>query len=601
MQITTNKFTLKQLLSSSNEQFIVPGYQRRYAWGHKQHKALFDDIDLLKEDDNHLFGMILCHTGVHTGGLNQSELVDGQQRLTTITLLLLALKRRFEELELKRKAEEIDGLICCFDGREQKLSKILLGDLDNPDYIKIFKGEGEEEIINKKLWKAYIDYYEWLDYMTTEEIHSFYNKLINIAVIIRLDVAFAKDAYKLFESINNRGLKLSPTDLIKNFVLGHASKIDNESLEKVKTLWTDVIVNLDEINTNQFFRQYMCMLLGRKVTMKGLVEEFKAYYINQVEKSELISTAELYSDNGTEENDDDDEDVENDETEENDDDKKEQPSSEKIKKISIIQFLKQIKDGSLLYRKIRFRIFEDVKINHRLLNLQRILSFPSYIFLLSLLNRNLALKTKVEVLKIIESFMLRRHVCLKRTGELDNIFAQLVSVSDINIIEEVKGLLSENLPDDDEFQDYFPKHVFKGKLIDRARYVLEQIEYYLIKDTGEYILSTAADVHLEHIIPQTITTKKAIKEFGDWIEYLGDNAISKHRRYVSKIGNLTLLAGALNIKASNNPFNNKKDNYKKSNISLNDSLANHYRQFKFQQVDERSKELTEIAMKIWRF
>ena len=103
MQITTNKFTLKQLLSSSNEQFIVPGYQRRYAWGHKQNAALFDDIDLLKEDDNHLFGMILCHTGTHTGGMNQSELVDGQQRLTSITLLLLALRNRFDVLGLKKE------------------------------------------------------------------------------------------------------------------------------------------------------------------------------------------------------------------------------------------------------------------------------------------------------------------------------------------------------------------------------------------------------------------------------------------------------------------------------------------------------------------
>jgi len=109
MQITTNKFTLKQLFSSSNEQFVVPGYQRRYAWGRKQHAALFDDINLLQDDDNHLFGMILCHTCPHTGGLNQSELVDGQQRLTTITILLLALKKRFEELELKKKAEEIEG------------------------------------------------------------------------------------------------------------------------------------------------------------------------------------------------------------------------------------------------------------------------------------------------------------------------------------------------------------------------------------------------------------------------------------------------------------------------------------------------------------
>ncbi len=600
MQLTTNKFTLKQLLSSSNEQFVVPGYQRRYAWGHRQHAALFDDINLLKEDDNHLFGMILCHTGVHTGGLNRSELVDGQQRLTTISLLLLASKKRFEELGLLKKAEEISGLIYCSDLKERQINKIQLGDLDNDDYKIILSGDDSKEIVNRRLSKAYEQYCKWLEELNKGEVTAFYNKLINIAVIIRLDVSFAKDAYKLFESINNRGLKLSPTDLIKNFILGHASKIDHSTLEKVKSLWSAIIINLDEIDTNQFLRQYMCMLLRRRVTMKSLVEEFKYYYVNHVKNSEMLSDADLYSEE--------DELPEEEEEEEGFEDLEteamerfEMITTGKIKKTSIIQFLKQLKEASLLYRQIRLREFAQHNINYHLLNLQRILSFPSYIFLLNLLQRDISLKHKIDVLKLVETFMLRRHICVKRTGELDNIFAQLVNVLDSEIVSNVKTLLSENLPEDEEFADYFPKHIFKGRLVDRARYVLEQIEYFLIKDKGEYKLSQATEVHLEHIMPQTINSKKAKSEYGDWVSYLGDNAVTKHRRYISRIGNLTLIAGELNIKASNNPFTSKKDNYKNSNIKLNDSLASHYRQFKFKQIDERGKELTDIALRIWKF
>ncbi len=598
MQITTNKFTLKQLLGNSNEQFVVPSYQRRYAWGRKQQLALFDDIDFLKEDDNHLFGMILCHTGVYKGGFNQAELVDGQQRLTTISLLLLAIKRKFEEFDLRKKAEEIEGLIYCNDIQDLQLNKILLGDLDNKDYVKIFKGETEESIINEKLLNGFKNYYAWLSEFDKEKVLTFYNKLINIAVIIRLDVSFPKDAYKLFESINNRGLKLSPTDIIKNFILGHASKIDNETLEEVKTLWSEIITHLDGINTNQFLRQYMCMELRRKVTMKGLVEEFKNYYVNNVKDTELLSAAELYIDDDEDIDDDVDDDINGVIMEENS-----EYGVEKKKKniVSIMQFLRQVSDAALLYKNIRLREFKEVKINHSLLNLQRILSFPSYIFLLSLLRRDVPLKDKIDVLKLIETFMLRRHICQKRTGELDLIFAQLVNIPNQDIIGEVKKGLSEHLPLDEEFYEYFPKHIFKGKLIDRARYVLEQIEYFLINDKGEYKLSSATDVHLEHIVPQTITTKKAKKEFGDWVEYLGENALSRHKRYISKIGNLTLIAGELNIKASNNPFNSKKDNYKESNLKLNHSLANYFRQFKFQQIDERGKELSDIALKIWKF
>jgi uncharacterized protein with ParB-like and HNH nuclease domain len=604
MQITTNKFTVKQLFSSSNEQFIVPSYQRRYAWGYKQQLALFDDIDYLKEDDNHLFGMILCHTGTHTGGLNQSELVDGQQRLTTLTILLFCIKQRFEELGLRKKADEIEGLISAYDLDEVRLNKLKLGDLDNDDFEKIIKKETDEEVINRNLWDAFLNFSDWLKDFEKEKLNQFYNKLINIAVIIRLDVSFAKDAYTLFESINNRGLKLSPTDIIKNFILGHASKIDMSTLEKVKNLWSAIIINLDGIDTNQFLRQYMCMLLGRRITMRALVEGFKNYYFNHIEHADIISKAELYVEEEDESDDDFDADMDKNPEEENNgsiDRSRTIEAEEKTKRHSVIDFLQEIKEASLLYRKIRFRAFKEERINHHILNLQRILSFPSYIFLLSLFKRNIPHKVQITALELIETFMLRRHICQKRTGELDHIFAQLVSIPNKSLLDSIKETLIEHLPDDDEFIDYFPKHVFKGRLIERARYVLEQIEYYMIKDTGEFKLSSASDVHLEHIMPQTITTKKAKKEYGDWVEYLGENAISRHKRYVSRIGNLTLIAGDLNIKASNNPFNAKKQNYKQSKIKLNEPLANHYRQFKFQQIDERSKELAEIALKIWKF
>lgn len=368
----------------------------------------------------------------------------------------------------------------------------------------------------------------------------------------------------------------------------------------MKKLWSSIIVYLDGIDTNQFLRQYMCILLTRRVTMEKLEEEFKYYYVNHVKGTELISASGLYVEEMEHFNNE--EDTDDAEAQEEDIEEIERDNSKKkINKISIIDFLKQVKNASLVYRKIRLREFDEDKINTRLLNLQRILSFPSYIFLLSMFQRNLSAKDKISVLKLIETFMLRRHVCLKRTGELDNIFAQLVNVEDNDIILNVRGNLLEYLPEDEEFENYFPNHIFKGKLIDRARYVLEQIEYYLIKDKGEYKLASAKDVHLEHIMPHAINSRIVKKQQGNWVEYLGNNAVTKHRRNVSKIGNLTLLAGELNIKASNNPFNNKKENYKNSNLKLNDSLSNYYRQFKFQQIDERSIELRDIAMKIWKF
>ena len=141
-------------------------------------------------------------------------------------------------------------------------------------------------------------------------------------------------------------------------------------------------------------------------------------------------------------------------------------------------------------------------------------------------------------------------------------------------------------------------HSFKGNE-GRAKYVLEQFEYNMIDDQGEYIINSGNDVHLEHIIPQTIDTKKARKEYGDWVSYLGKDALLKHPQYIDRIGNLTLLGQKLNIKSSNNPFRAKKKEYKKSNIHLTQNVAADYSSFKFKHVEKRSLHLSKLSVKIW--
>jgi hypothetical protein len=106
------------------------------------------------------------------------------------------------------------------------------------------------------------------------------------------------------------------------------------------------------------------------------------------------------------------------------------------------------------------------------------------------------------------------------------------------------------------------------------------------------------DVHVEHIIPQKIKTKRAKDEFGDWVEYLGRDSVANHQKYVGRIGNLTLFAGSLNIGASNNPFGKKKSAYKKSGIMMTNQLSQRSN-FRFSDVNKRSIELATSAVSIW--
>ncbi|HDY85177.1 hypothetical protein LCGC14_0467840 [marine sediment metagenome] len=603
MKITPTTLTLSQLFSSTNEQFVIPAYQRRYSWQEKQLGELFDDIHHLKTNDTHLLGSLVCLTFSHTAGLNPLEIVDGQQRITSLSIFLKVMQNRFLELGNEEVASEIGNYLVCKGIDRKPMNKILLGDLDNTDYSSVLSQQNLDDVKNKNLVMAYNKLKEWVAQLTDDALNELYFKFINNVLLIRLDVGEAKDAFRLFETINNRGLKLDSTDIIKNFLLGHASTISEDTIATVRENWKNLIINLDRIDSDKFFRQFMSGIRTYKVTDTYIIDEFKKYYFHRVKEAENLSEYELYSELAQPV-----EYAEEIEDELIDDDLDDAVIDDVVVplevdgKISIIEFSTALRNASLTYRNILNREFSEKKINQHVYNLQRIKSFPSYIFLLDLFQRQgLNLATYIDILKVIETFMLRRHICEYRTSELDNIFAKLIPLSNDNIVEEIKNQLRKDLPTDAEFQDKFESANFKRE-INRAKYILEKLEYHLIGDQGEYILQSGSDVHLEHIIPQTIDTKKSKKEFGDWESYLCPQGTALHRNYVNKIGNFTLIAGGLNIVASNNPFSAKMNEYKNSNIQLTKNLCHEYsaKHFDFGAVQERCKLFAATAVEIWR-
>jgi uncharacterized protein with ParB-like and HNH nuclease domain len=603
MRITPNSLTLGQLFNVSNEQFYIPAYQRRYAWGERQWAALFNDLYFLGENDSHLFGTVLFLTEDYSPNVNTLEIVDGQQRITTLCILLKVILEKFEK-DKNNDANEIKKYLSCKDIKENELNKLKLGDLDNPDYKKILKNEELEKVKNEKLKGAYIYFKERIAVL--DDVNSFYNKLTNLSSIIRLDISHAKDAYKLFETINNRGLKLGATDIIKNFLLGHASSINKDVLDKVRNNWKDLVISLDGIDMDKFFRHFMMGKLKIKLSESRLIDEFKRYYYININEAKTLSDYALHLEmikkkinSGMKKDNEEEGDKNN-----NSDENYHTRETEKFyfgEKMSIIKFSEFLSYSAQVYSKVYKCKFDNDKINKHLKDLRRIKSTPSYTFLLNLFQRNISNKEKIEILKLIKTFMLRRHICEYRTSELDDIFSRLVRIDNINIVENVKKRLSDDLPDDEQFKEKFSISKYNSSLENRAKYILEEIEYKITNSQGEYKIEGGNDVHLEHVIPQTIDTKKSKKEFGDWISYLGDNAIEKHKDYVSRIGNLTLLAGSLNIKASNNPYSSKIKEYLKSNIHLNKELVNDHKDFKFSEVNNRSKNLSNIAVKIWKF
>lgn len=608
MKINPTALTIGNFFNNSTEQFFVPAYQRRYAWGVSQLNAMFNDVNLLRDGDTHLLGTVVLLAGIHNPTVNQLELVDGQQRITTLCILLKVLQDHLNNNDNIDESLEVKKYLSCRSS-DTKQHKIILGDLDHFDFVKILDGKNDGDLENIRLIQA-MDFFTKKIEETDFDIVSFYRKLTNQVEIIRLDIGEAKDAFKLFETINNRGLKLSAADIIKNFLLGHASILGIDILDEVKENWRQLILNLDELgysDMDKFFRQFLMGKMKLKIPNSRLTEEFKNYYYLNITESEKLSDyntrIELIGGRKNKQQESDDYEIDD----ESGDEKIAKFNIETYQqtKMGIIDFAKELKKCSLIYKSLILGEHKDRDISRKLKALKNIKSLPSYTFLMYLSNIGIEKEEYLKILDLIECFILRRQVCEYRTGEMDDIFPKLCRLPKKGLFGSVIKELSYHLPEDKEFEEKFISFSNKGAE-ERAKYILSKIEYYIQGDTKEIDILDGAEVHLEHIIPQTIIGKKAKEESGgDWVKYLGgdrDKVKETHRKLINRIGNLTILGQALNIKASNNPFRAKKKEYEKSVFLLNkEDLVQNYKDFKFAQIKQRGEALGVMAVKIWKF
>jgi hypothetical protein len=595
MIITPKSLTITQLLSAESEQYVVPAYQRRYSWQEKQLWELLDDVSLLEGSDTHLLGSIVCLTGYHKAGINELELVDGQQRLTTICILLQCIADRLKRDGETSVAQDVDRLLQARALGESPVRKILLDSLDSEEFEQHLTGQTVDQADNRNLALAFSTFRDWIKNKPLKDLGTFLYHLKNQCIVIRLDVSDAKDAFKLFETINNRGLKLSPTDIIKNFILGNAARFGPDPLKLARAKWAELLRRLDGTNIESFFRHFLCVRLKRRITISYVIPNFKTVFMQQVAEAAQLPERHWYSE----------EKPTTEETEEGDDepvesgDDQPMPVIEKMPRISFAEFLEQVVVSAKTYGQIVHAQTGNSGIDRKLRNLRMIKAIQTYGFLTALRVGGCDDSTFNKILELTEAFLLRRHICRERANDNETLFARLCGVDPVDPLNTVIEEFRRYSPTDEKFRHEFAHFDFTSALIERARYCMEQFELDRQGKHLELIVGGADIVHVEHIIPHKIKTKKAKDEFGDWPAYLGQGSETKHPHFVSRIGNLTLFAGALNIGASNNPYERKKAAYLNSAIKLTNSLPNELPDFRFEQVEKRSADFAELAVKLW--
>jgi len=597
MVITPKSLTITQLLSAESEQYVVPAYQRRYSWHERQLGELLDDISLLEGADTHLLGSIVCLTGYHKAGINELELVDGQQRLTTICILLQCIADRLKKDGEVSAAQDIDRLLQARALGEAPVRKVLLDSLDSTDFEQHLAGKTIDHPDNDNLALAFSVFRRWVGEESLKDLGTFLYRLKNQCIVIRLDVSDAKDAFKLFETINNRGLKLSSTDIIKNFILGNAARFGPEALKLARQRWAEVLRHLDGTIIESFLRHFLCARLKRRVTRSFVIPYFKRLFMLGVAEADKLPERHWYSEDGDEaESEDDDTEGEGSETiDSNGVDADIKPTET----MSFADFLDNLVRNAKAFAEVALAKTGNATFDRHLRNLRLIKSIPTYGFLMALRVGGCADGDFGKILRLTESLMTRRHICQERTTDNDRMFAKLCGVDPKNPLPEVIAAFRAFCPSDDKFEASFATADFTPNLIERARYCLEQFELRRQGQHLELLVAGADNVHVEHIIPQKIKTKKARDEFGEWPRYLGEKSEILHPNYVSRIGNLTLFAGPLNIGASNNPYERKKAAYSESAIQITKSLVTEYPDFRFTEVEKRSADMAKLAVSIW--
>ncbi|MEY4308026.1 MAG: hypothetical protein RL422_229 [Bacteroidota bacterium] len=557
---------------TSTEKFIIPAYQRRYSWEECHCKDLFEDILNLQETGEHLLGSVIYQTRNRANGLNLSEIVDGQQRITTLSLLLKAIQAKFQENNDEINVSRINNYLFYQSGINEKEVKIQLGNMDNNDFKRIINNQVNNyyQPLNPKLLAAYNYFIERINSLELPRLFQYFNDLISNATIIRIKIDRDLNAYKLFEATNNRGRDLTHTDLIKNFLLGNVAEIadsqnNRQLLDDAIEDWTQIIRNIEYLKSEDaFLRHFLISKFRRTISEKEITGEFKILYNIEVNN--------------------------------NDGD---------VFPFQII--LNDLKRLSNVYKNINnssFVVGQDY-INRYCDNLKAIQCVPAYSFLMNLYDpaNNFDQTTTITVSKLIESFMLRLHICSVPTGQTDSIFAGLMNSFDFKndsnlFIQSIKTRLNQNSPDDDEFQRRFSSYNFKTGNISRARYILESI-YYRNQGGRRFLeIGDTGEIHVEHILPQRRSSRFPNDDLA-WTNQLGENFQIHYDSYIHKIGNLTLLEQPLNQRISNSIYRIKRDELQDSVIPQTREIAEQNINFDYNIISNRSAAIGQIALELW--
>ncbi|WP_208348448.1 DUF262 and DUF1524 domain-containing protein [Helicobacter pylori] len=543
---------LKFFEENQNNQFVIPIYQRLYSWKKEQCEQLWDDIIKIGGNDKmngHFIGSILYVLDGNTHSNNPLLIIDGQQRLTTITLLFIALRNHSSD-EVKRK--KMESYLINSDKDGDKKFRLILSESDRDTLLSLIdKDRRKPSEPSVKIVENFELFEKWIS-KNTDKLETIFKGLEKLMIVWIALKKEKDDPQLIFESMNSKGIELTQTDLIRNYIIMETEVKKQEDF--YNQYWRAMEENFKQSEKqskredlfNKFVRHYLTIKIGKIPNEKRVYEAFKDY--RQKEG------------------------------------------------IGIETLLQDLQKYCGYFCQIAFKKEDNKDLNKALsflVDLEMDVVYPLLLELYSDYKDGVLSKQDfIPIIYLIESYICRRAVCGLGTNSLNKVFPFVTKkINKDQYLESIKvhfGYLTEKqrFPNNDEFKKLFITIDFYH--FKKTKYFLERLENF---DTKEPV--NTKECTIEHIMPQTLTE--------EWKRDLGENFKAIHDKYLHTIGNLTLTG--YNEKYSNNSFQEKRDmekGFKQSSLKLNQSLKD-LEFFGEEKIEKRANELADWALRIWTY
>lgn len=539
--------------------YKVPLFQRDYSWEQDNWEDLWNDITHAAEKRAiHYMGSVVLQSSEGKEYL----IIDGQQRFTTLSIIILAIINAIQQLanngiDVDANNERVDILMRQYVGQKDPSSlryssKLFLNENNDGFYqtrLLSFRAPINERKLSdseKLMWSAYQFFRQKISENPKldkgENLASFLNNVIGeLMMFIQITVEDELSAYTVFETLNSRGVELTATDLLKNFLLSLVAK-SNTDLKQVKTQWKKII---DTIGLKEFpvFLRYFLVATRKPVTKEYLFKEVKSSIKTGQDVFDLLDQLEAYAYNYV--------------------------------------ALGNPED----------EVWNQDKENRSAISILKALRVTQWKPLAMVAMQKLDVSEFKKFLQAIISLSYRYNVIAKlQTNEMDKVYSKAA----INLYKRPIGHIAEILNDvkdlyvsDEEFKNYFALKQFTPNSNDKklARYTLYKIEAQVSGNAYDFETDTGT---IEHILPESYP---AI--------WQAEFTEEEYERNVYLLGNLTLLEASKNNKdAADRPFEEKKSVFHRSKYGITNSLNN--LQWKPQDIRHRQAHLAKIATSIWR-